>query len=355
MLRIALLLVLCAGAPLQVQAQPNRTENVILVTLDGLRWQELFSGADSALLRNQRYTRDSVRVRNRFWRATAAERRSALMPFMWSTIAQTGRLYGNRALGSMVDVTNPHRFSYPGYNEILTGWADPRIDSNDRRLNPNRTILEWLNGQPAFRGRVAAFGSWDRFAYIINEERSGVPVNDGFEQAGPNPTERERFLNRLQQQTPSPWAEVRLDVFTHNFALEHLRQRRPRLLYIAYGETDDFAHDGRYDFYLDAAHRTDAMLRELWEWVQADAQYRNRTTLIITVDHGRGLGEEWRSHGADVRGANEMWIAVIGPGITAQGENMPGQFYQNQVAATIAALLRAEYKPEHQIGAALWR
>ncbi len=337
------------------QREP-RTTNVILITLDGLRWQELFGGADSALLRDRRYVRDTTALRSDFWRGTAAERRNVLLPFFWSTIARQGQLYGNRALDSRVDVTNAHRFSYPGYNEILTGYADPRIDSNDKVPNPNRTILEFANQQPAFRGRVAAFGSWDVFPFIVNEARSGVPVNAGFETAaGPDLSAKEVALNQLQPQIPSPWSAVRLDAFTHNYALEYLKRQRPRLLYIAYGETDDFAHDERYDFYLQAARRTDGFIRELWEWLQSDAGYRNRTTLIITTDHGRGSGTKWNTHGDDVAGAEQIWIAVLGQDSAPLGEVSGGQYQQNQIAATIARLLGLGYTGDRPIGPPLPR
>jgi type I phosphodiesterase/nucleotide pyrophosphatase len=343
-------LVLCALAAPATGQRELRTSNVILITLDGLRWQELFSGADSTLLRDRRLVRD-IALRADFWRATASERRTVLMPFFWSTIARQGQLYGNRTRESRVDVTNTHRFSYPGYNEILTGHADPRITSNNKVPNPNRTILEVAQQHPALRGRVAAFGSWDVFPFIINEERSGVPVNAGFEAAaGAGLSGKELVLNELQKQVPSPWSAVRLDAFTHGYALEYLKRERPRLLYIAYGETDDFAHDERYDFYLQAARRTDGFIRELWEWLQADAQYRDRTTLIITTDHGRGSGNRWNTHGEDVAGAEHIWIAVLGPDSAPLGEVSGGQLQQNQIAATVALFLNLPYTAERPIG-----
>lgn len=351
---LALFTLLLAAQSAHAQREA-RTRNVILVTLDGLRWQELFSGADSALVTDRRFVRDTAQLAARFWTSDPHARRRALLPFVWSTIATHGQLFGNRALGSRVDVTNPHRFSYPGYSELLVGFHDPRIDSNDKRPNPNRTVLELVNQQPGFQGRVAAFGSWDVFPYIVNEERSGVPVNAGFEPAaGPALTERERFLNQLQEQIPSPWSSVRLDAFTHHFALEHLARHRSRLLYIAYGETDDFAHDGRYDAYLASAHRTDGFLRQLWEWVQSDQGYRDRTTLIVTTDHGRGAGDAWVRHGADVQGAEEIWIAAIGPDSPHLGERgTGGRFFQNQIAATVAALLGVPLGGPAEAGAAI--
>ena len=61
-------------------------------------------------------------------------------------------------------------------NPALTGRVDRAIDSNDKNWNPNVTLLEILNGMEGFKDRVLAFGSWDVFPYIINTQRSGLPV-----------------------------------------------------------------------------------------------------------------------------------------------------------------------------------
>ena len=46
------------------------------------------------------------------------------MPFLWTTIETKGKLIGNRDLLSHMNVTNQMWFSYPGYNELLSGQAD---------------------------------------------------------------------------------------------------------------------------------------------------------------------------------------------------------------------------------------
>src|SRR5208282_702939 len=99
-------------------------------------------------------------VKREFLLDKPAERRKALMPFLWSVIARQGQIFGNAEAGSVAKVTNGKNFSYPGYNEIFTGAADPAIDSNDKIPNRNVSVLEWLNGQDDFHNRIAAFGSW---------------------------------------------------------------------------------------------------------------------------------------------------------------------------------------------------
>lgn len=322
---ISFIVIFISFAPIiPVHAQNSYNQKIVLVTFDGLRWQELFTGADAKLIGNESYVSDSVSLKEKFWRETPEERREVLMPFVWNEVAKMGQIHGNRNEGSKVNLTNYMWFSYPGYNEILTGEPDDeRIDSNSKVPNPNVTILEKLNSSDAYRGKVAAFGSWDVFPYIVNEERSGVYVNAGFEPAkGENLTEIEKFLNRAQPNTPSPWGSVRLDIFTHNYALEYMKRMQPDIVYIAYGETDDFAHGGNYQAYLNSAHSTDQFLKELWSYTQSDPHYRGRTTFILTTDHGRGTEplDTWRSHGTDIDGADQVWLMAYGAGIEALGE-----------------------------------
>ena len=331
------------------KASAQKTENVVLITLDGFRWQELFNGADSALLKQQKFLKDEG-LAGKFWRDDVAGRRKALLPFFWSTIARDGQLYGNRALGCKVNVTNNQWFSYPGYNEILTGRADnARINSNDKIYNPNKNVLEYINTQPGFQGRVAAFSSWDVFPYIINDKRSGVFVSTGVRPIdGVNLTANESMLNSMVNSIPNPLGDVRLDAFTFYYGLEYMKKNKPRVMYFAFDETDDFAHAGEYAAYLNSAHYTDRFIAELWHYLQSDKQYNGKTTVIVTVDHGRGMNAaNWMHHGSKIAAADQIWMAVLGPDTKPMGEvGGDYQLYQNQVAKTLARFLGLEYSGE---------
>ncbi|MCX2679756.1 alkaline phosphatase family protein [Galbibacter sp. EGI 63066] len=338
MKKISVLIAIFYG--LFLNAQENE-QKVVLITLDGFRWQELFTGADEKLIMNADYVGHPEELKEKFWKENPQERREALLPFVWGVIVNKGEIHGNRELGSKVNLTNSMLFSYPGYNEILTGKADDKnIRSNDKIYNPNTTVLEILNNN--FKGEVAAFASWDVFPFIINDERSGVPVNAGFASAEGDLTEREAFLNELQPQIPSPWENVRLDAFTHHFAMEYMKKNHPRVVYIGYGETDDFAHGGNYEAYLKSAHTTDDFLKDLWDFVQKDPFYKDKTTFLITTDHGRGTDplDTWRSHGSDVEGAAEVWFITYGAGVQPKGEVNSRQLYSNQIAPTILDLFK---------------
>lgn len=333
----------------------QKAENIIVITTDGLRWQDLFNGMDTAIANNGQFNEgDSLLIYQKYWATSSRERRNKLLPFLWGKIAASGQIYGNRQYGNKVDNANPYWFSYPGYNEILTGFPDTAINSNGYPPNPHVTVLEFLNQQPAFKGRVAAFGAWEAFNRIINEGRSGIPVVAAYDSCGGSrPTANEKLINAMLRDVYQPWgADECLDVFTHFEAMEQLKTRKPRVLYIAYGETDEWAHAGRYRSYLDAAHQVDAWLSEIWNWLQSDPQYRNKTAIFITTDHGRGdiVKAEWTSHGSGIQDASQMWFAAMGPGIAPRGEiKEPMQLYQKQFAQTIASLLGLNYRAKHPI------
>ncbi len=332
-----------------------RTHNVFLITVDGLRHQELFSGVDPLLLENKERAgiEDLDRLREQYWRPTATERREALLPFFWGTLARQGIVIGNKARGSHVTLTNPVRISYPGYAEILTGQAQLAITSNDPIRMPRETLLEFARRKlNVSRTQVAAFASWNVFNAITARNPDAIFTNAGYQPVPPDiATPEMAVLNALQMQMLTPWDTVRHDAITAGLALAYVKTYQPRLLYVAFGETDDWAHDRRYDRVIHAARFFDDRLRDLWSLLQSTEHYRDRTTLVITTDHGRGSTlENWTSHRGDIDGAEDVWIAVIGPDTPDRGEVAPTPtLHTSNVAGTVLKLLgldTQEFNPQ---------
>ena len=344
---LSLLSLLCAAA---VHAQPApHTRNVVLIVSDGLRWQEVFTGADPTLLNEAHggIWDKEENLRREFWRDDPAERRRALLPFLWSTVAVRGQIFGNQALGSVARVTNGLAFSYPGYNEMLTGHPDARINSNEFGPNPNVSVLEWLNTLPDLQGKVSAHATWSTFKDILNIPRSHLPLQVGWDVPYQGTlTPRQELLNRLYRSTTRFDDEDLYDSFMQVALLDSFATRQPRVLFVGYGETDDWAHAGRYDLVLHSAHQFDQFVAELWEHLQALPAYRDTTTFIITTDHGRGSGlTEWKEHGVEQKGSENIWIAVLGPDTAPLGERShTGEVHQAQIAATVAAFLGKDFR-----------
>lgn len=338
---------------LSISLRSQQAENIVIITTDGLRWQELFKGMDSAIANNPKFNQgDSSYIFEKYWANNDNDRRKKLMPFVWSTIADQGQIYGNRQFDNKVDNANPYRFSYPGYSEIMTGFADTNINSNEFPPNPHVTLLEFLNQQSKFKNKVVAFGAWNAFDRILNQGRSGIPVFSAFDSlSGKDLTMN--WINAMMQDSYRPFGNAEcLDVFTHYAAMQYLLTRKPKVLYIAYGETDEWAHHGYYRSYLDAAHMVDKWIKDIWNHVQHNPEYKNKTAIFITTDHGRGdiNKDEWTSHGKKIADASQMWFAVIGSGISASGEQKTNiQLYQDQFAQTMARILGFTYKAGHPI------
>lgn len=274
----------------------------------------------------------------------------ALMPFLWGTVAKKGQVYGNRDAGSNMRVTNKFWFSYPGYSEMIVGFADDRINTNNPILNPNITVFEYLNNRPGFRHRVAVFSVWSVVRAMVNPGRSGLPVNVAMEQMDfGTKSPAIDAINGMKRNLHHPWPNDPYDALCFYTAMEYLRNDKPRAMWMTFGETDTFAHEGRYDHYLNAMHRTDRMLSELWSTLQSMPQYKGKTTLIFSVDHGRGLAPTaWKSHGASVVGADETWLAAIGPFTPALGERKNvAEVTTSQIAATVAASVGLDFRSRH--------
>ena len=147
--------------------------------------------------------------------------------------------------------------------------AGLRIDSNANRPTP--TSACW-SGSTASRRSGAR---------LPRSRRGPVPVHPQRRSQRPGGQRRvdavrrifadgaPGLLNRLMGRSVRDWDNSRNDALTFQVALEHLRRDTPRVLYVGFGDTDEYAHGGRYDQYLRAAHDADAALKTLWDELQA--------------------------------------------------------------------------------------
>ena len=313
----------------------RKTENLIVVTLDGFRWQEVFAGADSTLLFSTRYSEADFNA-TAFWDRSPEERREKLMPFLWEIVANQGQLYGNRAFRNRVTCANPYWASYPGYSELFTGFVDKSLMSNKKKENPNSNVLEALQAESGFHDKVGVFSTWDAVPYILRTERNHITTNS--------------------PQAYSHGTSSTRDSITFANAFDYLKREHPKVLYISFDATDAFAHGGHYDKYLQAAQRIDRMIAALWTWTRSQEDYREKTSLLITTDHGRGKNSRssWVRHGTFTPGSGQTWFALMGPDTPPLGEvKTKTRYYQKQLAQTIANILGVDFSPAHRVAPAV--
>ena len=351
MKRIAIVLSLLLAAfalPPASAAAPER--NIVLVTIDGVRVQELFTGMSAEISASEEDSGIELvdELRKRYWRESAEERREALMPFLWKTLAPAGIVLGNQARGSKVTVRNPMWFSYPGYSEILTGQPQPDVTSNDIVRYPHQTVLDYIHRTLKLKPtEVAQIGSWDGFKMAASEHDGTFFMNGAYELVPAEfSTSEMDTLGALRRDVMEVWEESSNDTLSFRIALAYLRKHQPRVLWFGFGQSDDWAHARRYDRLLDFLHLADCQLAELWTTLQSMDKYRGRTTLIITADHGRGrTTKDWVDHDTGIEGSQDIWIAIIGPDTPALGEvHDHADVTQSDIAATLLQYLGLDYR-----------
>lgn len=332
----ALLALLLIATPLAAQAR-----HVVLVTIDGVRVEDMLQGIDPAMIASPKEAgiADTAAFRMSWWRDSATERRRAVMPFVWDTLVRDGVFYGS---GPDVRVTNDLNFSGPGYTELFTGHARADVTSNADRRYTHPTIFQVVAGRPGNNFTdVAAFTSWTTQARLT-ATRPGEFVSQG--PFGPLPDEfvDDSALVRMrvvQGRVHHPDRSLRYDAFTHEMALSWLRRFSPVLLHVGYGETDVEAHGRHYDRYIEMLHETDRMISELVHAVMADPEMARSTVFVITTDHGRGATpKDWTDHGKDVANAARWWLLASGPGVSIRGV-VSDAATQQQVGPTVLKLL----------------
>ncbi len=274
-------------------AAPAR--NVILITMDGVRWDEMFLGSDPVI---------------------SGQPRENLFPNLLGPLSLEGRLYGDE-ISSVVEVENPTNVSLPGYENIFLGHPNGCKGNWCPRV-AEETIADKIRKDLKLkRKEIAAFTSWGRirravFQIPVGSVRSFgnslIPLNDSFYQD----------INRKQLSDLPPWGFkglpiARWDKYTFDAGFHYLQTEKPRFLYIGLLDSDESAHAGNYPLYLQSLRDFDSRLMAIVEFLKSNPEYGDNTLLIVTTDHGRGDGSNWTSHGADHPASKRMWMYVRPP------------------------------------------
>lgn len=287
-------------------------QKLVIVTIDGYRWQEVFRGADSVILHNANFVSNVPLAQSLFWANNTEERKNKLMPFLHSITKENGFMVGNRDSGSYAKVTNPYKISYAGYSELFTGHVNLLYYKNKKVFNTDENILHKKNKTAGYENSVAAFVSWATLPYVLNASEFDIPCYNNNNDTITN-VFKAWLPNTLQCVDNAAVGSTSFDALTALSSMEYIKNKHPKIVYIGYGETDIYAHKKMYDQYLLHAKKIDQYLAELWYYLQTDPFYKDNTTIIITTDHGRGNNSSnWFKHNILTTGSGQTWLAVIG-------------------------------------------
>lgn len=263
--------------------------NVILVMVDGVRWNDFFHGQDPSL---------------------SGGKSGPLMETFHREVAPQGVLFGDRLAGNTMLVGNPIKKSLPGYQSIMAGATQP-CGSNECGRIKVETVQERLLRELKLDSRkVATLASWKGIAHAVEHVEGRGFVNTGVEPMRDTYGDTESAeLNLRQESDLPPFGDARWDKYTWAHAMRYVRVHRPRFLFVSMNDADEFGHAGKYDEYTSALRRYDQWMKELVALLDTLGDYGKSTTILMTTDHGRGNGpKDWRHHRSSIEGSQHVFL-----------------------------------------------
>ena len=310
----------------------DRSESaVVLVVLDGVRWQEVFGGADRAVARQHG-------VNPGTW-----PNARALMPNLQRMIEVEGMALGAPGHGPEITTGGTQRISLPSYREIFTGRSDPLCQSNECAQPLGRTVAYDVYdvGGP---GDVAVIASWSNIARAASADSSRFVLTTGRKVVGLGDVLRSdpvtaSLLDAGSRASAFPGeGEYRPDSITERIALRYLATARPRFLFVGLGDCDEYGHRNDYRGYLTALHGADAFLGELEVTLEAMGARGRHTTVLVTADHGRA--RDFRDHGVGHPESGRVWLVAGGADVRGRGLVAASRRHTlSDIAPTVRALL----------------
>jgi hypothetical protein len=95
-----------------------------------------------------------------------------------------------------------------------------------------------------------------------------------------------------------------------------MRTFAPSLLFLTLHDID-IAHSGAYSLYLEGIRSTDRLCAEIWQEIQDNPEYKDKTTLFIMPDFGRDGDDEpggngFQHHRTGSPSARTTWMMALG-------------------------------------------
>lgn len=272
-------------------ALPSGTESVVVVALDGTRWQDI----------------------------ALPETMPTLHRWAWIDGANLADVWAS----------GPNYVSLPGYNEIFAGIT-PDCQSNecDRTSHPTIADLVRIEGQ-----EVGVISSWEKIDRAASTRPESIVLSTGRHRAEHlDHLDRDLFRDASAMHPYPGLGDFRPDAQTGRIAIDYLQTRHPKFLFIGFGEPDEYGHQGNKWGYIESLRAADRFLAALEEAID------ERTTVFVTADHGRSEG--FRDHGQAWPESGRVFLIAKGGAITARGRvGANRRHFLRDIAPTIRALL----------------
>jgi hypothetical protein len=321
-----------ATAPPSERDADDRAESaVVLVVLDGVRWQEVFGGADRVL------------AHQRGLNPLAWASPRVLMPSLQRLLDTRAIALGAPGRGADITATGPRFISMPGYLEIFAGRPDPGCESNECARPPAHTVADDVI-ESSGADDVAVVSSWPAIARASSADASRLVVSAGRKRLERGDVLRADdatalLLDQGGRARAFPGeGDYRPDAITATVALRVLESLHPRFLFVGLGDADEYGHRNDYHGYLEAIHASDAFLGDLFAELDQMGARGRHTTVLVTADHGRAY--DFQNHGGRYPESGRVWLVAAGGDVAGHGLVAASSRHTlSDVAPTVRALL----------------
>jgi arylsulfatase A-like enzyme len=188
---------------------------------------------------------------------------------------------------------------------------------------------------------VASISSWEAIAAAASHG-SSVVVSAGTGWPGRRLLEDRKLEEAVAdgdkaKPFPASGGTYRPDRYTAAIALAYVRARRPRLLHVGLGDTDEHGHRDDFAAYSGALRAADAFIGDLADSLDALGLAQS-TAMIIVSDHGRA--DVFREHGPSYPESGRTFVLAFGGAVPKRGDACARRdLWLTDIAPTVSALL----------------
>ncbi|MCH2107807.1 MAG: alkaline phosphatase family protein [Polyangiaceae bacterium] len=310
--------------------EPVEEALIVLVAVDGVRWQDVFYEPRNAPLN------------------PGIPRRQLIPQLM--AMESNGIVLGAPGTQGFF-ASGPNFVSLPGYMEMLSGTSDLACTENDCQRMQRLTLLDGFQRKdPSDPTLVGAFSSWAQIEVAASSVKSGVVSTGRWGGFGHSALQGLPGCCRALAKGKADgggWGDFRYDEITAELALSFLREVGPKFLFLSLGETDEYGHAGSYSEYLQSLTRADDHIGKLRHELAKFRRAGRSTLLLVTTDHGRAAN--FRDHGRQYPESARSFLFAEGTMIPPRGRvNSSQPRYLKDIVPTIREIfgLREQTAPQ---------
>lgn len=214
----------------------------------------------------------------------------------------------------------------PGHNAMCSGVYE-NIKNNGTELPGFPSVMQqWLKFTGADKTKAWVIASKDKLEVLNNcklESWNG------------------KFQPSVDCGINGNGSGYRADAVTVTNTKEVMKKYSPNVMVINLKDVDSYGHANNWNEYIKAIKTTDASIKELWDYIQSLPAYKDKTTLIVSNDHGRHLDANggFAEHGDDCAGCRHIEFFAMGPDFKKNTTISTGNYEQIDIASTMAELL----------------